>query len=211
MDAALRMAAMVRRCARQSRTTGTSHGFIVSFPTAYQEKDPITGLTLLLLRYTDCASTTTSSFGMLTTDTESPVVTQTTVSADLLQSLEILTQFVFQHVGRNLGEFAVFDVFLSVQEPIGDLVLTGVGHDGDQFLDLLFGEFSGTFGDVNVGLLQDNIGVSSTNTFDGGDGEHNLDPTIDIGIQDTQNMLKFLGKNQRLLGDMVDEETPLAK
>ena len=49
----------------------------------------------------------------------------TTILAKLLQSV------------AYLGEFAVFDVFLSVQEPIGDLVLTGVGHDGDQFLDLL--------------------------------------------------------------------------
>ena len=36
----------------------------------------------------------------------------------------------------HLWELAILNVFLSVQEPIRDFVLTRVGHDGDQFLNL---------------------------------------------------------------------------
>ena len=63
---------------------------------------------------------------MLTPDTETPVVTEPTVSPDLLESLKILTQLVVEDVGHDLGGLAVLDVTLPVQEPVGDLVLTGI-------------------------------------------------------------------------------------
>ena len=53
-------------------------------------------------------------------------MTQTTVSPDLLQSLEVLTKLVVEDVGHHLGSLAVLDVTLPVEEPIGDLVLAGV-------------------------------------------------------------------------------------
>ena len=69
---------------------------------------------LLLLGNTDGATAATSGLGMLTTDTEEPVVTETTVSADLklyvgrkcrknlfylLESLQILTELGVKTVG----------------------------------------------------------------------------------------------------------------
>lgn len=47
---------------------------------------------LLLLGDTNSASTTASCLCVLTTDTETPVMTHATVSADLLESLQIFTQ-----------------------------------------------------------------------------------------------------------------------
>ena len=145
-----------------------------------------------------------------------PVVAKTTVSADLLQSLEIFTEFIFQLVRCNLRELAILNVFLSVQEPIRDFVLAGVGHDSDQFLNLeklryttklieagegcylFITQFSSTLGDFDVSLLQHNVGVSPTDTFDGGDGKHNFDPSINVCVKDTQNMLELLWYDQRL-------------
>lgn len=46
---------------------------------------------LLLLGHTYCATTATCCLGVLTTDTETPVGTETTVKADLLQALKVLT------------------------------------------------------------------------------------------------------------------------
>ena len=40
---------------------------------------------------------------MLTADTDTPVVTETTVGTDLLQALEILTELVVQKVRKDLG------------------------------------------------------------------------------------------------------------
>ena len=61
---------------------------------------------LLLLRYTNGATATASGLGMLTSSTETPVVTKTTMSTDLLQTLQIFTELVVQKVSHNLAGFA---------------------------------------------------------------------------------------------------------
>ena len=81
---------------------------------------------LLLLGDTDGFSLVSGGLGVLTSDTETPVVTEPTVGPDLLESLKILTQLVVEDVGHDLGGLAVLDVALPVQEPVGDLVLTGI-------------------------------------------------------------------------------------
>lgn len=98
----------------------------------------------LLLADTDGAATATSGLGVLTTDTETPVVTETTVRADLLQALEILTELGVDTVGDDLGVLAIDDVALSVEEPGGDLVLGGVLDDGDDTLEFLGGDITST-------------------------------------------------------------------
>lgn len=98
---------------------------------------------LLLLADTDGPATTTSGLGVLATDTEAPVVTETTVSADLLEALEILTELGVDTVGEDLVVLAVDNVALSVEEPGGDLVLGGVLDDGDNALELFRGKLTG--------------------------------------------------------------------
>ena len=55
---------------------------------------------------------------------------------DLLESLKILTHLVVKTVGEDLVEFSVLDVLLSVEEPIGNLVLARVVHDRYNTLNL---------------------------------------------------------------------------
>ena len=81
---------------------------------------------LLLLGHTHGLSLVSGGLGVLTSDTETPVVTEPTVGPDLLESLKILTQLVVEDVGHDLGGLAVLDVTLPVQEPVGNLVLTGI-------------------------------------------------------------------------------------
>lgn len=71
-------------------------------------------------------------------------MTETTVGADLLEALEIVTELGVDVVGENLGVLAVDDVALSVEEPGRDLVLGGVLHDGDDALEFFGGDFTGT-------------------------------------------------------------------
>ena len=80
---------------------------------------------------------------MLTPDTETPEVTETTVRTDLLQPLEIITELRVNAVGKNLRVLAIDDVPLPVQEPCGDLELRGVLDDGDQTLELIGVELAG--------------------------------------------------------------------
>lgn len=97
----------------------------------------------LLLGDTDGTASATGGLGVLTADTETPVVTETTVGADLLQTLKVLTELAVETVGENLAILAIGDVALSVQEPRGDLVLSRVLDDGDDTLEFLRGDLSG--------------------------------------------------------------------
>jgi hypothetical protein len=74
---------------------------------------------------------------VLSTDTEAPIVTETTMSTDLLQALEIITKLGIDTVGENLGVFAIDDITLTIEEPGRDLVLGRVLDDGDDSLEFL--------------------------------------------------------------------------
>ena len=62
---------------------------------------------------------------------------QTTVGADLLQALEVLTQLAVHAVGQRVAVLAIHDVALTVEEPRRDLELSGVLDDGDKTLELV--------------------------------------------------------------------------
>jgi hypothetical protein len=42
---------------------------------------------------------------------------------------------------------------------------------------------------IHISLLADQVGISSTNTLDFGQGEHDLSCTLDVGVQETENVL----------------------
>lgn len=63
-------------------------------------------------------------------------MTETSVGTDLLQALKIITNLAVQDVGHDLAVLAILNVLLSVKEPVGDLELTWVVHDGDHLLNL---------------------------------------------------------------------------
>lgn len=44
--------------------------------------------------------------------------------------------------------------------------------------------------EVNIGLLADNVGVTTTNTLDLGQGVHDLALSIDVGVEETQDVLQ---------------------
>lgn len=164
---------------------------------------------------------------MLTTDTEAPVVAETTVGADLLEALKIVTELGVNSVGEDLRVLAVDNVALSVQEPSRDLVLGRVLDDGDDTLELFGGELTGTVREnplviesfdrvdwrscdggawadhhrhgprlaicvplvqVDIGLLADQVGVTTTDTLDLGEGVHHLLLAINVGVEETQDL-----------------------
>ena len=45
---------------------------------------------------------------------------------------------------------------------------------------------------IDVGLLANDVGVSPTNTLDLGQGVHNLSLSIDVGVQQTENVLTII-------------------
>ena len=66
------------------------------------------------------------------------------MSTDLLQALEIVTEFGVDTVGENLRVFTIDDIALTIEEPGWDLVLGGVLDNGDNPLEFFRGELTGT-------------------------------------------------------------------
>merc|ERR1719300_2032252 len=147
---------------------------------------------LLLLRDTGGASPPAGGLGVLAADADTPVVTETAVSSDLLRALEILTELVVQKVREDLGGLAVLDVLLSVEEVVWDLVLPGVGDDGDNSLDLLLAQLTGALAHVYVGLLKSNVGEPAADTLDGGNGEHGVPLTLQVRVHHTKDVLEVV-------------------
>lgn len=65
-----------------------------------------------------------------------PVVSEPSVCSDFLHPLEILTEFVFQLVGKDLRVLAITMIFLSIEEPIWNLILTRVLHNSNHSVNL---------------------------------------------------------------------------
>lgn len=70
---------------------------------------------------------------MLATDTQAPVVPETTVGANLLQALQVITELGVDTVGENLVVLAVDNIALSVEEPC---VPTTLAHPASPLLRL---------------------------------------------------------------------------
>jgi len=66
------------------------------------------------------------------------------VVADLLQTFEVLTHLRVKLVGKKVTVLSVNDILLPVDEPVGDLELSRVLHDGDDSLELIGVELTST-------------------------------------------------------------------
>jgi hypothetical protein len=68
--------------------------------------------------------------------------------------------------------------------------LQRVLDDGDNTLKLFRGEVTGTLAEINIGLLADQVGVAATDTLDLGQGVHDLLLSIDVRVQQTDDVLE---------------------
>lgn len=122
---------------------------------------------------------------MLTSDSQVPGVSKTSVGSHLLESLKVVSELGLEVVSENVLVLTVGELLLSVEEPGWDLVLGWVLHDSDDSLKLFLGELTSSLGEVDIGLLANKVRVSSTDTSDGGEGVHDLDSTVNVGVEET--------------------------
>ena len=71
--------------------------------------------------------------------------------------------------------------------------------DGDQPLDLLLAQLTGSPVQGDVGLLQADVGVATSDSLDGGHGEHDARLTVNVRVKNTKNVLEVSWNNQRHL------------
>ena len=105
------------------------------------------------------------SLRVLTTDTDVPVVTETTVTADLLVALEFHTETGIEGVRELLGALAILEIVVVVEEPRGHLELEGVVADGDDLIDLVGAQLTSALVDIDVTLLQHKVGKTAADTY----------------------------------------------
>lgn len=148
-------------------------------------------LRTLLLRDTHRVSSSSGGLGVLTTHAQVPEMSQTTMHTNLLQALQIFTQFVVQTVRQNLRILSILDVLLTIEEPVRNLVGTRVLDDGHDALELLGGKLTGTLVAINVSLLADNIGITTTNTLDRGQRKDDFVLSVNVRVEQTQNVLEI--------------------
>lgn len=63
---------------------------------------------------------------------------------------------------------------------------------------LFVSAFTSSLVQVDVGLFQHDVGKTSANTLDGGHGEHDFTFAINVGTEDTQDVLELFWDDQRL-------------
>lgn len=99
-----------------------------------------------LFGFTDSnsAASAASGLGVLSTHTQSVVMTDATVAPNLLQSFHVLTELVVEIVDEQVVILSVANVLSSVDHPKGNFVFEGVLDDVDYALKIRLCEFSGT-------------------------------------------------------------------
>ena len=69
-------------------------------------------------------------------------MTQATMSTDLLQALQIVTELGVDTVSENLAVLAIDDIALTIEEPGWDFVLRGVLDNRNNPLQFFRGKFA---------------------------------------------------------------------
>lgn len=104
----------------------------------------------LLLLVGNGATAATSRTRVLTTGTQVPVVTETTVDTHLLHALNVVTKLSLNTVGEHLRVLTSGDVLLPVKEPVGDLELSRGLEDVDNALKLIRVKLTSTVRSVSI-------------------------------------------------------------
>ena len=114
---------------------------------------------------TDGFSSSSGGLGVLSSDLESPFVSETSVASDLEQSLDIFSQFSLEDVGSHLEILSFLVISLSVEEPSGYSVSFRIVDNISNGIALRFSELSCSESGVESEDLADEESESSANSL----------------------------------------------
>ncbi len=123
-------------------------------------------------------------------------MSETSVCSDLLQSFQVFSELGINTVGDELRPGALTDVPLSVQEPLGNVVIGGLSDNVVDLFDVSFNKLTSSLVEVDLGNLEHEVSESAANTLDGSEGEHGLASTVDVGVLNTENVDEFFCLNE---------------
>ena len=110
----------------------------------------------------------------------------------LSHSLEIFSESGIQLVGNELTVISVPWVLLSVEEPLGDVVVSGSGDDVADGVDLSGGDLAGPLVGVDLSDLEGVDGEPSTHTLDLSEPERSLLLSVDVCVLHSQNVSELV-------------------
>merc|ERR1719300_933209 len=154
---------------------------------------------VLLLGHTHSFTFVTGRCGVLSANSETPIMSKSTMSFDLLQPLQIFAKLVLQTISQDLRVLSIFDILGSVEVVIWDLVLSWILHDGDKPFHFFIRQFTSSFVHIDVSFLQADVGESPTDSFDGSHCVHDFGFSINVGVHHTKNVLELVGNDERHL------------
>jgi len=132
-----------------------------------------------------------SGLSVLSPNPDVPPVPESPVCPHLLHPLNVITELSVETLSKHLGVLPSLEILLPVEEPEGDLELLGGLDNGNELLDLVGGEFPRALVDVDLRLLADNVSETAAKTTDLGQGEDNVALSLDVGVEDTEDVLEF--------------------
>lgn len=121
-----------------------------------------------------------------------PEVSETSVLLGLSHSLEIFTHGSVHVVGNELSVATILGVLLSVEEPLGDVVVSRASDNVADSLDLLLIELTGSLVLVDTGDLEGDDSKTSTNTSNLSETERSLLLTGEVSVLHTEDMLEVV-------------------
>lgn len=146
----------------------------------------------LLSLHTESLSASAGRLGSLTSNSDAPEMSKTSVILGLSQSLEILSEHGIQVVGNELGVRAVSWVLLSIQEPLWDVVLSWSSNNIVDLLDLFIVHFSRSLVGVDLSNFESEEGESSTNTLNLSETEWSLLFTVHVCVLHSENVFEIV-------------------
>ena len=63
--------------------------------------------------------------------------------------------------------------------------MSWVLHDLDNSFQFFLGQFTSSLVQINISLLTDQVGVTTTNTLDSGQSVNDLNVTVNVSVQQT--------------------------
>ena len=124
-------------------------------------------------------------------DLDAPVVAKTSVGPDLLQSFEVFTKLGPHVVGAGLPGLTGLPLALPVEEPLGNVELFRVLDDGYKLLHFVVCQLARPLVRVHLCLFADQVRESLADTADGAEGDEHLEASINVCVQNTQNVLEI--------------------
>ena len=108
------------------------------------------------------------------------------------KSLEILSHHGIELIGNKVGPGSASWIFLSIEEPLWNVVLRWSGEDVTDRVDFFLGDFSGSLVSIDLSNFEGKEGKSSTNTSNLSKTEWSLLFTGNVCVLHSQNMSELI-------------------